>query len=170
MKKPTNTKQPASKPSQRRFRMEPLGSALSQVTKAHFRQHSLLLALVQDWSKIVGPELCEFSLPHKIYFPQGKRSGGTLTIKTTGAHALGLQHASPLIIERIATYYGYAAIGQIKLQQGLLPKKPKASSAAARKKLTDSGPSSPIIETIDDPALQAMLKKLEQHFIAKRKE
>src|SRR3546814_19850427 len=75
-------------------------------------------AVVARWAEIVGPAYARVSSPESLRFPQGKRSGGTLRLSVSGAHALTLQHVEPQIIERVNRFFRYAAVSRISLQQG----------------------------------------------------
>lgn len=75
-------------------------------------------AVVARWPEIVGPDYARHSTPESLSFPHGKRSGGTLHISVSGAHALMLQHVAPQIIERINRFFGYDAVSRIALRQG----------------------------------------------------
>ena len=45
-------------------------------------------------------------------------AGGVLTVKAEGAIALEIQHLAPQIIDRLNSYYGYAAIARLNIVQG----------------------------------------------------
>ncbi|ODN68027.1 hypothetical protein A6302_04342 [Methylobrevis pamukkalensis] len=47
-----------------------------------------------------------------------------LTLRCTGAVALRLQHDLPLVIERINTFFGWRAIGRVRLLQMPLHRRP----------------------------------------------
>src|SRR5215216_4647357 len=49
-------------------------------------------AVVSRWREIVGERYAGVSTPESIRFPQGKRSGGVLTLVVEGAHAPMMQH------------------------------------------------------------------------------
>lgn len=76
-------------------------------------------AVVARWPEIVGPDYARHSTPESLSFPHGKRSGGTLHLSVTGAHALMIQHVAPQIIERINRFFGYDAVARIAIRQGL---------------------------------------------------
>src|SRR5919107_1594478 len=104
-------------------------------------------AVVSRWREIVGERYGKVSSPESIRFPAGRKSGGVLTLLVEGAHSPLLQHLSPLIIERVNRFFGYAAVDRIVFRQG----RPIAhASAPARPQpkpvpteLGDSGGSSP---------------------------
>jgi hypothetical protein len=82
-----------------------------------FVQHSI----VSRWSEIVGERYARVSGPESIKFPAGKKAGGVLTLLVDGAHAPLIQHLTPMIVERVNRFFGYAAINRIVFRQGKLP-------------------------------------------------
>ena len=77
--------------------------------------------IITDWAAIVGPALAAQSLPLKLSFPRGQRNDGVLLVRVAGPLAIELQHLAPLVLERVNTYLGYRAVGQLKLRQGVVP-------------------------------------------------
>ncbi len=73
--------------------------------------------IIKEWENIVGKELSQHCLPDKITFPKNKNNCGTLRIMCEGVYALTLQHMQPVIIERIAGYFGYRAVERIVIEQ-----------------------------------------------------
>lgn len=112
--------------------------------------------IVTDWAAIVGPELAAASLPEKLTFAKGARSDGTLQVRVSGALALELQHLEPVVIERINSYFGYRAVGRLKIRQGPLPRRrpppPVAATDPAAAQAVDRA-----VAGIADPALKAAL-------------
>ena len=51
----------------------------------------------------------------KLAFPKGKRIDGVLHVRVVGGAATELQHLEPQVVERINAYFGYAAVGRLKL-------------------------------------------------------
>lgn len=81
-------------------------------------QGFLLVDLLSDWQNIAGPTLAELTLPHRIIFRKGERSNGSLELLAfNGAAAMEIQQRTPQIIEKINTYFGYAAISGLKIIQ-----------------------------------------------------
>ena len=69
------------------------------------------------WPEIVGAVFARHSQPRRLQFPQGQRTGGTLTVAATGTIALLMQHQVMPILDRINTYFGYHAVAAIRFQQ-----------------------------------------------------
>ena len=82
-----------------------------------FVQHSI----VSRWAEIVGKRYAKVSCPESIKFPTGKKGGGALTLLVDGAHAPLIQHLTPMIVERVNRFFGYAAINRIVFRQGKPP-------------------------------------------------
>ncbi len=94
-----------------------LGDILLQVTKPAFKGKNQVEArIITNWPDIIG-NVTFGAVPKKVTFPQGKKLPGTLHIEVEGAYALEVMHMEPVIIERIATYFGYQAIDRIKIVQ-----------------------------------------------------
>lgn len=82
-----------------------------------FVQHSI----VSRWAEIVGERYSKVSCPESIKFPAGKKAGGVLTLLVDGAHAPLIQHLTPMIVDKVNRFFGYAAINRIVFRQGKPP-------------------------------------------------
>ena len=126
-------------------------------------------ALVSGWPAIVGEMLGQNTLPLKIVFPVGERTGGTLHIRVaSGALAIELQHLQPLILQRINGHFGYGAVVRLQMVQGPLPPRsrrrvlvPPKLSPAAEQALTDQ------VARVSDPDLREALARLGRHLAPK---
>lgn len=95
-----------------------LKSCIEPVTKPILKSQGLAgNRILEEWEQIVGSQLATHTLPEKLTFPQGKKTDGTLVIGCESAHALALQHMQPIILERLAVYFGYRAVGRITISQ-----------------------------------------------------
>ena len=119
-----------------------------------FVQHSI----VSRWGEIVGRRYSKVSSPESIKFPAGKKAGGVLTLLVDGAHAPLIQHLTPMIVERVNRFFGYAAINRIVFRQG---KQPAAAPRPERPQLRpvprELGEG---IREIADPELRHCLESL----------
>ena len=80
-------------------------------------------SLAAAWPTIVGEALAGGTLPRRVVFARGARTGGVLHLRVaSGALALQLQHIEPLILERINVHFGYAAVSRLTLTQGPVPR------------------------------------------------
>lgn len=87
---------------------KPIGTLVPRVTRAAFRKHSPVSALLMsDWPLIVGPALAASTVPRGL-------AGGTLTLGCTGPVALELQHLATTLIERINQHVGRAAVSRLR--------------------------------------------------------
>jgi hypothetical protein len=100
----------------RRFSLfpKPLANCVEPVTRPVLKAQGLAGSrILTDWQSIVGPSLYRHTLPEKLSFPRGQKTGGTLVISTENGFATELQHMQPVILERLAVYFGYQAISRI---------------------------------------------------------
>jgi hypothetical protein len=96
-----------------------LAALLPRVAEPAARKRGFsAVEIVTRWAEIVGPALAADSMPEQLTFPRGARAGGTLQVVASGAVSLEIQHLAPAIVERINTYFGYAAVARIALIQG----------------------------------------------------
>ena len=89
--------------------------------------------MLENWSVIVGPQLAAMSQPVRLSRRKSGRdgeetAGGVLTVKAEGAIALEIQHLAPQIIDRLNSYYGYAAIARLNIVQGTVTVTPSPLS------------------------------------------
>jgi hypothetical protein len=127
-------------------------------------------ALIAEWPNVVGSLLGNATLPLRIAFPRGERSGGILHIRVaSGAMATQLQHQEPLMVQRINGYFGYAAVSRLAITQGPVAHRaqrrtPGAPVLTARQEQQlDEG-----LSVIDDPELKTVLAALGRHLAARR--
>ena len=119
-----------------------------------FVQHSI----VSRWSEIVGERYGKVSCPESIKFPTGKKAGGVLTLLVDGAHAPLIQHLTPMIVERVNRFFGYAAINRIVFKQGKPPAPaPRPERPQLRPVPKELGEG---LREIADPELRACLESL----------
>lgn len=98
------------------------------------RRAGINTALLGSWEDIVGDGFADCTRPEKIAWPRrsdldedGGHRPGVLTIACEGARALFLSHAQGELIARINGFFGYPAIGQIRIVQ-----KPVSNAALRR--------------------------------------
>ncbi|HSQ98913.1 MAG TPA: DciA family protein [Sphingomicrobium sp.] len=121
-------------------------------------------SIVSRWGEIVGERYGKVSSPESIRFPAGKKAGGVLTLLVNGAHAPLIQHLTPMIVERVNRFFGYAAVNRIVFKQG---KPPVAVQRPARPQLRpvpkELGEG---LREIADPELRACLESLAAQIVA----
>lgn len=130
----------------RRGGLKSIGAHVTRLTAPLARRRGTATArLAVEWSTIVGPDIARYSHPERLVgggakAPAGqpvsgtnvRKTGGTLRLRVDGPLALELQHLEPQLIERINTYFGYAAVGRLQIVQGPLPHRPAPTRPAER--------------------------------------
>ena len=127
-------------------RMLVVGSFVARLTRKAFSRYGFSgSGLVTDWSAIAGRELARYTRPERLRWPREessgetpvqlegarRRRGATLVLRVEGARALDVQFRAPQIIERINAYFGYAAVGELRILQAPLEDHAAADLAAA---------------------------------------
>src|SRR5215813_15474866 len=104
-----------------------LGATLSDAFKA---QGFASTEIISRWADIVGAEIAAHSEPLRISWP---RPGGdetpepaTLVLRVEGPAALEIQHLSGVILERVNRFFGWQAIGGLRLRQAPLRRRERA--------------------------------------------
>ena len=155
--------------------LQRLGRVIGRITTPALRKRGFVHAgIVNRWSAIVGEELSRASAPRRISWPTRRAEPGVLHVRVEGAQATELQHMTPLIIERVNAYFGYHAIGAVRLTQGgtgAAPGSSGAHSTPAEDDRPDRGQGR--LEGIDasvartrDPELRKALAALGKHLRA----
>ncbi|EEE46011.1 MAG: DUF721 domain-containing protein [Labrenzia sp.] len=132
--------------------------------------------IIASWADIVGERYGTRVQPDRLIWPRQPELSdperppqpATLVVHTDGPTALMLSHDSPQVIERINTFYGWAAIGRIKIQQKPVAVK-RASTRKALRPLTRSEEQQldAKLETVENDRLREALKKLGAQVIAR---
>jgi hypothetical protein len=145
--------------SERSCRPRAAGELVGAIGDPSFRRFGFVQgSIVSRWGEIVGVRYAKVSSPESIRFPAGKKAGGVLTLLVEGAHAPLIQHLTPMIVERVNRFFGYAAVNRIVFKQGKLPAVPPRSARpelrAVPKELGEG------LREIADPELRACLESL----------
>ena len=144
---------------ERSCRARAAGDFVGDVGGQSFRRFGFVQsAIVSRWAEIVGERYARVSCPESIRFPTGRKSGGALTLLVEGAHAPLIQHLTPMIVERVNRFFGYAAIDRIVFRQGKPPApaaRPKRPGLAPVPRELGEG-----LREIADPELRACLESL----------
>jgi hypothetical protein len=135
------------------------GELIGAIGEQSFRRFGFIQSsIVSRWGEIVGERYARVSSPESIRFPAGKKAGGCLTLLVDGAHAPLIQHLTPIIIERVNRFFGYAAIDRIVFRQGRPPApSPRAARPSLRPVPKELGEG---LREIADPELRACLESL----------
>lgn len=144
---------------ERSCRPRAAGELIDNIGGVSFRRFGFVQsAIVSRWPEIVGDRYAKVSSPESIRFPNGKKSGGSLTLLVDGAHAPLIQHLTPHIVERVNRFFGYAAIDRVNFRQGRPESAPKrVVRAALRPVPKELGEG---LREIADPELRACLESL----------
>lgn len=149
--------------------METLSKHFREITRAAFARYGFAAAdAVANWEAIVGAELAAVSAPERIRWPrnaveEARKQGGTLVIRAAPGHALGLQYEASRIIARINSFFGYGAIGAIKVVQATqLPNRPRARAPLPEKPVCEQE-----LEKVESGPLKTALERLGRSVAAK---
>lgn len=147
------------------------------------RRTGMTLDLITGWDDIAGPDYAPFTLPEKILWPRrgadhGGEQGGddepfepaTLVLACEGHHALFIQHAMPELIDRLNRFFGYGAIGRIRLVQKPVGK-PAPSKRSRKPELTEEETRrlTEVLDEIGNERLRESLARFGRGVIAKRR-
>jgi hypothetical protein len=152
-------RKPKDQDAPRSCRPRAAGELVGDIGGQSFRRFGFVQgSIVSRWGEIVGERYAKVSSPESIRFPAGKKAGGALTLLVEGAHAPLIQHLTPLIIERVNRFFGYAAINRIVFRQGKPPAPaPRPERPALRPVPKEIGEG---LRQIADPELRACLESL----------
>ncbi|WP_209000637.1 DciA family protein [Labrenzia sp. DG1229] len=161
------------KPKEAKMLADLVGKAM---TPACRKRGFASVDIVTAWPDIVGERYGTRVLPDKLIWPRQPELSdpekppqpATLVVHTDGATAMMLSHDSAQVIERINTFYGWAAIGRIKILQKPVrtrqteqPKPLRSLTEREEEKLDKS------LEGVENDRLREALKKLGAQVIAK---
>jgi len=130
--------------------------------------------VIAAWPEIVGPRLAAVSRPIRIEWSRrglrdrdARPQPSLLIVRVEGAFALEVQHAAPVLIERINGYYGWRCVGRIVLKQG-----PVGRPASAPAKPASLGPAERLrvaaaLHGVAEDGLRAALDRLGTAVLAK---
>jgi hypothetical protein len=109
--------------------LRPLADVLRKtLTDAFAKQGFASVELVTRWPEIVGAEIAAHSQPEKIQWPRTPQARnapepGTLLLRVEGPAALEIQHLSGVILERVNQFFGWQAVGSVRLRQAPLSRR-----------------------------------------------
>jgi len=112
--------------------LQPLHQSTWPIMQKSFAKHGFSATdILTNWRAIIGDELAERAVPHRISWPKSSASqsfstytersnkGGTLIVQAQdGPSAVEIQYLELEIVERINVFYGYSAITRLKVIQG----------------------------------------------------
>lgn len=155
----------------RRARTQSVGRAVSGLAKKALDKRGFVDAsIVNEWPKIAGDLIGRHSLPDRIQFPRDRSKPGTLhLILENGALATEIIHFEPVLLERLNRFFGFRAVGNIKIVHGPLPK----SGAAKRPPLPALAPDkrteiAQSLANVGDDDIRDALARLGEHVARRR--
>ena len=109
----------------------PLSDLLHKtLTDAFAKQGFASSELVTRWAEIVGAEIAAHSEPEKIQWTRGAHGHtpepGTLVLRVEGPAAIEIQHLSGVVLERVNQFFGWQAVGGLRLRQAPLRRREQA--------------------------------------------
>lgn len=121
-----------------------VGTFVPRLTQKAFEKYGFSTAtLITDWAAIVGETLARDTLPERLKWPRGVdargevetgaegRPGATLILTVDPARALDVEYRRAQILDRINGYFGYRAVAEIRLVQGVVGRRQSASASAS---------------------------------------
>ncbi|MCP8897143.1 DUF721 domain-containing protein [Shinella daejeonensis] len=142
------------------------------------RRAGINTMLLGSWEEIAGAEFAECTRPERIAWPRrasemtgegGGHQSGVLTVACEGARALFLSHRQGEIVQRINGFFGFPAIGQLRIVQKPVTAgqrhrpKPRPLTGEAARHLDD------LVSGIEGDALKAALRRLGTGVLGRRK-
>lgn len=111
----------------RKAKTQSVGRAVSGLAKRALDKRGFVDAsIVNEWPTIAGALIGGHSLPEKISFPRDRSKPGTLHLRLeNGALSTEVMHFEPVLLERMNRFFGFRAVGHIKIIQGPLPSSEK---------------------------------------------
>ena len=109
--------------------LRPLADVLRKTLTAAFaKQGFASVELVTRWREIVGAEIAAHSQPEKIQWPRTPQAKsapepGTLLLRVEGPAAVEIQHLAGVIVERVNQFFGWQAVGGVRLRQAPLSRR-----------------------------------------------
>lgn len=153
-----------------------VSSYVPRLTRKAFEKYGFAtVALLTDWSSIVGADIASFTAPERLKWPRGvdafddveagneRRPGATLVVRVDGPRAIELQHRARQIIERINASFGYRAVAELRFVQAPIGGAPSPSRQpplpSPRPDVESGYP--PELSAIEDEGLRNALTRLQ---------
>ncbi|PTW62234.1 hypothetical protein C8N35_101272 [Breoghania corrubedonensis] len=161
----------------RRRGAKPLADLIGGVMAPACRKRGFATAdLLAQWPDIVGERYGETTQPEALHWPRRQDGGSgipepaTLVVRCDGPSALFLQHELPQVMQRINTFFGWAAVGRIKIVQKPLKHLPQRATPTLR--ALDEAEEAELkgrLDAVDEAPLRAALDRLGRAIIARRR-
>ena len=118
--------------SKRAFRggPRPLAQTVRKVAAPLLRRQGFAEAdIVLRWTEIVGERLAARSAPERLETPRGA-AAAVLHVRVAPGAGPELQHAAPIVLERINAFFGWRAVDRLRIVQAPLPPRRGRKAAA----------------------------------------
>lgn len=138
------------------------------------RKTGMTLDLLNAWPELVGSEFRETTRPEKIDWPRRAHEDdpfkpATLVVACENHAALFFQHEQAPLLERINVFFGFEAIGRIRiLQKAVMEDKKSRPSVVPSVSSADAARLATILDEIDDPELRKTLERLGQGVFSRK--
>lgn len=143
------------------WRSVPLKDLVNNVTKPAMQKRGFYESrLLSEWPQIVGDTIANYCIPQTIVHDRYEREGNKLHLLVDPAWALEVQYMEAVMIERIATYFGYRAIERIVITQSPIASKPVTSKPATEQSIALNEATEVMLSHIEDDTLREALTKL----------
>jgi hypothetical protein len=128
------TEAPAVNKSVRSF-PRPLADLLAKSLGEAFRRQGFASTeLVTRWNEVVGSDIAAHCEPEKILWQRAVEGEppepGTLVLRVEGPVAVEIQHLSGVVLERVNRFFGWQAVGAIRLRQAPLGRRAAGKAPA----------------------------------------
>ncbi len=137
------------------------------------RRAGMTLDLIASWNEIVGEKHASYSRPEKLNWPRQVSDDdpfepATLIVACESGHALFLQHDTGAIIGNINAYFGFTAVGKVKLVQKPLPARDQRRKWGKQKLNSENTERlNHMLDTIEDGPIKDALKKMGEGVFSK---
>ena len=108
--------------------MKKLSDALTRATKDVIKTRGFGdTRILTEWATIVGPELARNSLPVRLKYPSHENGEVVLIVKVNSGWTTEFSYMEPLIVEKIATFFGARLVSRLQILNSTLPVSAKTS-------------------------------------------
>lgn len=169
---------PSSKHTKKRgknFQLRAVSEIVGKVLEPVLaRRTGMTLDLITAWPELVGEEFRETTRPEKIDWPRRAHEDdpfkpATLIVACENSVALFFQHEQSPLLERINVFFGFEAIGRIRILQKAVLDQTKKKAVQKRKVSSDDEVKlAEILDAIDDPDLKETLQKLGRGVLSRK--
>lgn len=107
--------------SRKSFGMQSIDSKLTNLLSPLFsgskKEFIIINNLVKNWEEIIGAKYAKLCYAKSVSFDKTQKSAKLTIAVYNAAVGFFLENSSEIILERIATFYGYRAISKIIIRQ-----------------------------------------------------